>query len=214
MGKVTFHVQRLEYEQMDLRIKVHIMIINFALTRESQEADDARSRRFQDERKEWISRLQVGDRLTICMHENVGEEISDGVVISIGQWEISISILNTEDDRHFIRDDIMTFSQAEWTYWKAEVYYTIENPQTYLDNKMEDLLWTTQLEVDIPHWLSRKRSIIRRIVGDPKSNTMIIKGIKYTVVQKLDWWNIVKHEDGTLGLCDIRLDDFYGEIEF
>ena len=66
------------------------------------------------------------------------------------------------------------------------MYYTIENPQTYLDNKMEDLLWTTQLEVDIPHWLSRKRSIIRRIVGDPKSNTMIIKGIKYTVVQKLD----------------------------
>lgn len=56
-----------------------------------------------------------------------------------------------------------------------EVHYTIENPQTYLGKKMDDLMWTTQLEVDIPPRLSWILDKVQRIVGDPENNTMTIK---------------------------------------
>ena len=78
---------------------------------------------------------------------------------------------------------------------------------------MNNLLWTTQLEVDIPPYLLRTRNNIRRIIGDPENNTMTIKGVKYTVVQKLDGWTVIKHENGILGLCAVQLDDCYGDIK-
>ncbi len=212
--EVLPYAQRLRYEQMDLQIRIHIIMNNFSLTRESQEADDARSRRLQDKRKEWISTLQVGDILTICMHENVGEKSCDARVESINDGTIHTRIINTENNHHLTEDTIMRFSQANWAWIYDEVYYTIENPQTYLEDGMNNLLWTTQLEVDIPPYLLRKRNNIRRIIGDPKNNTMTIKGVKYTVVQKLDGWNVIKHENGILGLCAVQLDDYYGDIEF
>lgn len=88
------------------------MLSNFPLTKESKEADVARSRKFEKERKEWIKSLQIGGHLTVCLHETVGEELCDAVVESVSDDEIQIRILNSERGHHFRKDAIMKFSQA------------------------------------------------------------------------------------------------------